>query len=180
MENRLKKIKFMLSLFLFPFRLPGGKQKIQQGFIRMANECYRENFNLTPVKDRAVLLPHCLIHQKCPAKFSKEEGILCIQCKLCKCGEIKALCEERGFQFYITPSSGFTKRLAERKKLKAAVGATCRYEIEKEIRSTRITLKGIDLKQSRVIPQVVMTSKYDCLDNDTDWELLKKIILNGA
>ena len=170
----------MLSLFLFPLRFPGKKQGIYDDFIRIANASYRDDFNRVPVRDRAVLLPHCLIHQKCPAKFSKEEGILCIQCKLCKCGEIKALCEEKGCQFYITPSVGFTKRLADRKRLKAAVGVTCHYEIEKGIRSTRITLKGIDLQQRRVVPQVIMMSKYDCLDNDTDWDLLKKIILHGA
>jgi hypothetical protein len=180
MVNSLKKIRFMMTLFLLPLRLPGGRQGLYDDFIRRANESFRDDFNRVPVKDRAILLPHCLIHQKCPAKFSKADGILCVQCKLCRCGEIMALCDERGLRFYITPSAGFTKRLVERKKLKAAAGATCSYEIEKEIRSTRITMKGVDLKRGKVVPQVVLTSRYDCLDNDMDWEAMKKIILNGA
>jgi hypothetical protein len=180
MENTLKKIRFMLALFLLPFRIPGERNGLYDDFVRRANESFREDFNRVPVHERAILLPHCLIHQKCPAKFSKEDGILCVQCKLCGCGEIKALCEERGMQFYITPSVGFTKRLAERKKLIAAAGATCSYEIGQGIRSTRITMKGVDLKRRKVVPQVVLTSRYDCLNNDMDWEVMKKIILNGA
>jgi hypothetical protein len=83
-------------------------------------------------------------------------------------------------QFYITPSAGFTKRLADRKGLKAALGATCSFEIGKGIKSTRLTLKGVDLRERRVIPQVVLTRTCDCLDNDVDWNLLRRIILNGA
>ena len=180
MENTVKKIRFMLSLFLLPFRLSGERNGHYHDFIKTANESFRDDFNRVPVKERAILLPHCLIHSKCPAKFSKENGILCIQCKLCRCGEIKALCDERGLQFYITPSSGFTKRLAERKGLRAAAGATCGFEIGKQIRSTRITLQGVDLKRRKVVPQVVLTQRYDCLDNDVDWEAIRKIVLNGA
>lgn len=180
MENTATKIRFMLALFLLSFRDPAERNDLYDDFVRTANESFRKDFNRVPVKERAILLPHCLIHSKCPAKFSKEDGILCIQCKLCRCGEIKALCEERGLQFYITPSSGFTKRLVERKRLKAAAGATCGYEIGKQIRSTRITMKGVDLNRRKVVPQVVLTKRYDCLDNDMDWEAIMRIIRNGS
>jgi hypothetical protein len=174
----MTKLKFLTALFLFPLRSLFTEKGAQSGLVRTANDYYRTSFNSTPVQDKAVMLPHCLVSRKCQAKFSKEDGILCVNCKLCRCGEIKALCEEQGIQFYITPSVGFTKRLADRKKLRAALGVTCGFEIERGLKTTRLTLKGIDLRERRVIPQVVLTAKHDCLDNDIDWDLLRRIILN--
>lgn len=174
----MTKVKFLAALFLFPLRSLFAERAAQSHFVRTANDYYRTSFNSTPLKDKAVMLPHCLVSRKCQATFSKEDGILCANCKRCKCCEIKTLCEEQGIQFYITPSVGFTKRLADRKRLRAALGATCGFEIERGLKSTRLTLKGIDLRERRVIPQVVMTAKHDCLDNDLDWDLLRRIILN--
>ena len=181
MSTDTTKFDFLKTLFLFPLRsFFSQEEAARRDLVRAANAYYRASFNRTPAANKAVLLPHCLVSRKCPAKFSKEDGILCTQCKLCRCGEIKALCEERGLQFYITPSAGFTKRLADRKGLQAALGATCSFEIGKGLRSTRLTLKGVDLRERRVIPQVVLTRTCECLDNDLDWELLRRIIQNGA
>ena len=180
MSTDTTKFNFLKTLFLFPIRSFFSQEAARRGLVDMANAYYRASFNRTPAANKAVLLPHCLVSRKCPAKFSKEDGILCTKCKLCRCGEIKALCEERGLQFYITPSAGFTKRLADRKGLQAALGATCSFEIGKGLRSTRLTLKGVDLRERRVIPQVVLTRTCECLDNDLDWELLRRIIQNGA
>jgi hypothetical protein len=174
------KLKFIEALLLFPLRSLFAPTAAQSDLVNTANAYYRKAFNQTPASDRAVMMPHCLVSLKCQAKFSKENGILCINCKLCKCGEIKTLCDERGMQFYITPSIGFTKRLAHRKHVRAAIGVTCLYEIERGLKSTRLTLRGVDLKERRVIPQVILTKKYDCMENDMDWERLKRMILNGA
>lgn len=176
----MTKLKFLTTLFLFPLRSLFAENGAQSNLVRTINDYYRGAFNQVPAKDKAVMLPHCVVSRKCPGKFSKEEGILCVNCKLCKCGEIKALCEEQGLQFYITPSVGFTKRLTDRKKIRAALGTTCGFEIVRGIRSTRLTLKGVALRKRKVIPQVVLTTRYDCLDNDADWDLLRRIILNGA
>jgi hypothetical protein len=175
----MTKFKFLTALFLFPIRSLFEERGAQSDLVKTANDYYRASFNQTPAQDKAVMLPHCLVSRKCQATFSKEDGILCVNCKRCKCSEIKALCEERGIQFYITPSVGFTKRLADRKQLRAALGATCGFEIERGLKSTRLTLKGIDLRERRVIPQVVLTAKHDCLDNDLDWDLLRRIIMNN-
>lgn len=115
-------------------------------------------------------MPHCLINRDCPAKFSKAEGILCVKCKRCRCGEVKELAESYGYQFYITPSTGFTRRLAQRKNIKAAIGTTCLYEIERHFKEEKVTLKGIALKGKRVIPQVHLTDDNDCVNNGTDWD----------
>lgn len=180
MGKTFKKIKFAACVLFHPLKNVMEKVGIAYNLVAVINDYYRDDFNSIPRKDLAVMLPHCLVDDKCAAKFSKEDGILCTKCKRCKCGEIKLLCEEKGVQFYISPSSGFTKRLAQRKKIKAAIGAACDFEIEKGLRSTRLSSKGVNLKERKVIPQILLASKYNCLNNDIDWEWLKKLINNGA
>lgn len=180
MRKTVKKIKFALFVLLYPLRNIMDKLGIKYNIVEIANAYYRDAFNNAPREYSAVMLPHCLIDKKCPAKFSKEEGILCVKCKLCKCAEIYTLCEEKGYQFYITPSTGFAHRLAQRKKLKAAIGVVCMYDIEKGLQSHRLTGKGVPLENVKVIPHVLLVAKYDCIENDVDWERLKKIICEGA
>jgi hypothetical protein len=173
------RIKFVAALLFYPVRSLLGRIGIRYDITAITNAYYREAFARVPAADKALLLPHCLIDEKCPARFSKADGILCIQCKRCGCGEMHRLCQEQGWQFYITPSANFTKRLVQRKGLRAAVGAACDLEIEKGIRSTRITLRGIFLKKRKVIPQVIRTARYDCLKNEIDWERIREIIRGG-
>lgn len=175
----LKKLKFILKLSLFPISPLLQKLGIKYNIVKILNTYYEEDFRKIPIKDRAVLLPHCLIHKNCPAGFSKEDGIICRKCGLCKCGEIKKLCEEKGYQFYITPSVGFTKRLMHRKNLKAVIGAACMYEIRKGMKSEQVNSKGLKIKKTKIIPKAIYISKYDCIDNDVDWELLKKTIIDS-
>jgi hypothetical protein len=180
MTRDCSRLKFVSAFFFFPMRSVLERLGIRYDIASIANAYYREDFDRIPTAEKAVVLPHCLIGEECKARFSKEEGILCVKCKNCRCGEIRTLCKEKGWQFYISPSTNFTKRLVQRKKIRAAVGGACDFEIEKGIRSTPITLKGVRLKRKKVIPQVILTARYDCLQNDIDWELLKQIILEGA
>jgi hypothetical protein len=172
------RLKFISAFFFFPLRSLLGRLGLRYDISSIANAYYREAFRRIPAAQKAVILPHCLIGDKCQARFSKEEGILCMRCKNCRCGEIRTLCQEKGWQFYISPSTGFTKRLVRRKGIQAAVGAACDFEIEKGIRSTPITIKGVRLKKNRVIPQVLLAARYDCISNDIDWERLRGIILD--
>jgi uncharacterized protein len=176
MTQGCSRLKFISAFFFFPLRSFLAHLGIRYDFSGITNTYYREKFDIIPAAEKAVILPHCLIGDKCRGHFSKEDGILCSKCKNCRCGEIRVLCEEQGWQFYITPSSGFTKRLVQRKMIRAAVGAACNLEIEKGIRSTTITTKGVHVHREKVIPQIVLTARYDCLENDIDWELLKRII----
>jgi hypothetical protein len=180
MTRDCSRLKFVSAFFFFPMRAFLERLGIRYSISNIANAYYREDFDRIPAAEKAVVLPHCLIGEECKARFSKDEGILCVKCKNCRCGEIRTLCEEAGWQFYISPSTNFTKRLVQRKRIRAAVGGACDFEIDKGIRSTSITLKGVRLKRRKVIPQVIVTARYDCLRNDIDWELLKRIILKGA
>lgn len=176
MTQGCSRLKIISAVLFFPLRSYLERLGIRYDLSSITNTYYREKFDSVPAAQKAVILPHCLIGDKCPARFSKEEGILCTKCKKCGCGEIRVLAEEQGWQFYITPSTGFTKRLVQRKTIRAAVGAACGFEIEKGIRSTPINTKGVQLKQDKVIPQFILTARYDCLNNDIDWEQLKRII----
>jgi hypothetical protein len=180
MTQDCSRLKFVSAFFFFPMRSLLGRIGLRYDISRIANAYYRAKFDRIPAAEKAVILPHCLIGEKCKARFSKEDGVLCVNCKDCRCGEIRLLCEEAGWRFYISPSTNFTKRLVQRKGIHAAVGAACDFEIEKGIRSTRITLRGVRLKQRKVIPQVIVTARYDCLNNDIDWELLRRMIRDGA
>ena len=176
MRKSFKKAKFAFCMLLYPLQPLMKRAGLGYDVVKLINDYYREDFDKAPRSNMAVFLPHCLVDEKCPAKFSKEDGVICTKCLRCNCGEIKSLCEEKGIQFYISPSSGFSKRLAQRKNLQAAIGAICSYEVEKSLRSIRLTGRGVRLKSRKVIPQIVLAARYDCLNNDIDWERLKKII----
>jgi uncharacterized protein len=176
MTQLCSKLKLISALFFFPLSSFIARMGIRYDLPRITNTYYREKFDRIPAAEKAVILPHCLIGNKCPARFSKEDGILCIKCKKCGCGEIHVLAKEQGWQFYITPSIAFTKRLVHRKTIRAAIGAACNLEIEKGIRSTPINSKGVCLEQNKVVPLIIPTARHDCLNNDIDWEHLKRII----
>jgi hypothetical protein len=178
MTQDCSRLKFVSAFVFFPMRSLLGRIGLRYDISDIANAYYRRAFDRIPAADKAVILPHCLIGEKCKAHFSKEDGVLCVNCKQCRCGEIRILCREKGWQFYISPSTNFTKRLVQRKGIRAAIGAACDREIEKGIRSTPITLRGVRLKERKVIPQAILTDRCDCLNNDIDWERLRRMIRN--
>lgn len=180
MAGFLEKLKTISVLLLFPYRSILGRMRIRLDIADCVNSYYHEEFKHVPASAKAVILPHCLTGDKCHARFSKNDGILCMKCGGCRCGEILALCQKQGWQFYISPSANFTRRLAGRKNIRAAIGAACEYEIERGIKSTRITGLGVHIKEQRLIPQMIVASRYDCLNNEIDWERLRGMILVGG
>ena len=180
MTGHCSRLKFLSAFFFFPMRAALERIGLRYEISGIANAYYRARFDRIPAQEKAVILPYCLIGENCRARFSKEDGVLCVNCKQCCCGEIRTLCQGAGWRFFISPSANFTKRLVERKGIRAAIGAACDSEIEKGIRSTRITTRGVDLKRGKVIPQLVVTARCDCLNNDIDWESLRRMIGNGT
>jgi len=175
-NRNIKKIKLVLSLALFPLRGLLQKVGIDYDIVKITNEYYRDDFARIQPEQIAVILPHCLVNARCASRFSKENGIICTECGRCGCGEIKTLCEEKKLQFFISPSMGFTKRLAQRTNMRGAIGAVCDYELQRGLRNETITPKGVNLRDRKVIPQTIIIAKYDCLNNEMDWERLKQFI----
>lgn len=170
----LKKFKFFLRLHLYKVQGLLGLERCD--IMTIINDYYRDNFRKIDRKDIAVILPHCLIAKKCPAKFSKYEGVLCNKCNLCGCGRIYAIAEQKGYQFYISPSVGFTKRLARRKGLKGVIGVACDYEIKRGIRSEKIRGNGVRIAGDSIKTQGVRLDVYDCIDNNVDWDKIEKLM----
>ena len=168
------KIKFIWCLNIYKIQGLLGLKRID--IMSVINDYYREDFQKLNKKDIAVMLPHCLISNKCPAKFSKSEGVLCNECDICGCGNIKKMAEQKGYQFYISPSVGFTKRLSQRKKIKGIIGVVCDYEIERGIQSEKLSNKGVKIENARIITQGVRLDVYDCINNNVDWEKIKGLM----
>jgi len=170
----LKKLNFFLKLHLYKIQGLLGLERCD--IMSIINDYYRTDFLKIDKKDIAVILPHCLIAHKCPAKFSKSEGVVCNKCNLCGCGKIYAIAEQKGYQFYISPSVGFTKRLAQRNGLKGVIGVACDYEIKRGIRSEKIRGKGLKISGDSIKTQGVRLDVYDCINNDVDWEKIEKLM----
>jgi hypothetical protein len=170
----VRKLKFILKIYIY--KLQGFLGLERSDIMPAINNYYRADFHSLNRKDVAVILPHCLIGDKCPAKFSKSDGILCRKCSLCGCSGIRESAEQKGYQFYISPSVGFTKRLIQRKNLKGILGVACDYEIEKGIHSEKITFDGVKIGRIRVKSQGVRLDMYDCIKNNVDWEMIKRLM----
>jgi len=170
----LKKLKFFLKLYLYKTQGLLGLKRYD--IMSVINDYYRNDFRKIDKKDIAVILPHCLIADKFPAKFSKSDGIICNKCNLCGCGKIYALAEQKGYQFYISPSVGFTKRLARRKNLRGVIGVACDYEIERGISSEKIRGTGVKIAGSSIKTQGLRLNVYDCINNNVDWEKIEKLM----
>jgi len=170
----LRKLKFLGNIYTFKLQSLLGLKK--SDIMSTINDYYRDAFKNLRKEDVAVILPHCLIDDKCPARFSKSDGVLCTKCKLCGCGKIYESAEQKGYQFYITPSVGFTKRLIQRKKVKGVIGIACDYEIERGIHSEKITVMGVRIKGTRVKTQGIRINVYDCIRNSVDWKKIEEMM----
>ncbi|MBI5664341.1 MAG: DUF116 domain-containing protein [Nitrospirae bacterium] len=168
------KLKFLGHIYTY--KLQGMLGLKRTDIMSTINDYYRKEFQKLRKEDIAVILPHCLIDDKCPARFSKSDGVLCSKCKLCGCGKIFESAENKGYQFYITPSVGFTKRLVQRKNIKGVIGIACDYEIEKGIHSEKITALGIRINGTRVKTQGIRLHVYDCIKNSVDWDKIEEIM----
>ena len=169
-----RKLKFIGQLYIYRLQSIFGLKK--SDVMTVINDYYRDDFRKINRDDVAVILPHCIIADKCPAKFSKSDGILCKQCDLCGCGKIRNSAEQKGYQFYISPSVGFTKRLSERKKLKGVIGVACDYEIERGIASEKITGGGVRIDGSRIKTQGLHLDAYDCINNNVNWDKIEELM----
>jgi hypothetical protein len=170
----LRKLKFLGYLYMY--KLQGFLGLKRADIMSVINNYYRDDFRKIAKKDVAVILPHCLISDKCPARFSKSDGVLCKKCELCGCGKIRDSAEQKGYQFYISPSVGFTKRLARRKHLKGLIGVACDYEIEKGIASENISDNGVKIESARIKTQGMRLDVFDCVRNNVDWDKIEELL----
>lgn len=147
-----------------------GQDMVDLMQAKIRNKVYQKHFSEIPFEDRALFLPQCIRHKKCPAKLSYE-GIQCIECGLCPAAEIKKEAEKLGYQFYIVPGGSFLKRLIKEKKPKAIIGVGCNMEIK----------EGTALTSALGIPtQGVPLLKDGCVETTANWDDLKETMRLGT
>jgi uncharacterized protein len=168
-----KKVKLALSVFIFRYKFISRLLKIDPDIIKCVNEIFKDEFKKIPYPKRAIFLPHCLRARDCPAKLSSDDGILCISCGGCKCGEIKNLSEGMGYHFFIVPSAAFIKRIVLKYRFNGIYGVICDNDVKEIIREEKISSKGGKLNNMNIIPQGFKLKTSNCSKNTVDWENLK-------
>lgn len=123
-----------------------------------------EKVGFLPNHEKAVFLPHCLRHKKCPAK-SSSHGIECECCGLCGIGSFKSLATRQGYSVYIVPGGSMVEKILKEKKFAAVVGVAC----SRELKLAYKIINGIGVK-SVAVP----LSKDGCISTDVDWEKVRE------
>lgn len=126
----------------------------------------KQKFNVIPVKERAIFLPHCLCSVNCKAKRT-EEGVNCINCGNCKIGSFKEEAENKGYKVFIVPGASMVKKIIEKHKFKAVLGVACLPELKQGIKL---------MKQKGIISLTVPLLKDGCVNTEVDWKKIEKII----
>lgn len=134
--------------------------------VDMKNRAYREVYCKTPYDERAIFIPQCLRHPKCPAPLTPE-GIKCISCGQCGLGKLRDEVEGMGGLFFIAPGSTLIKRMIKKYRPKAVVGVGCIMEVK----------EGIDMMASIKIPvQGVILTQTGCVNTRVNVKRLLEVI----
>lgn len=111
---------------LWIFKIDG--QILDDTITELRNHLYNAKFLKTPYNQRALFLPQCLRHTKCPATLN-EEGLQCKGCGKCCIQEIKDYAEGLGYRVFIAPGSTIVYRMVKKYKPKAVLGIGCSMEV---------------------------------------------------
>ncbi len=97
--------------------------------IEVRNGLNKKNFSNIGAKDRILVVPQCLRHEKCPARLDSRLGVTCKECGMCDIKELKKEAERLGYGFYIVPGGTFVERIIKRVKPMAALGVACHRDL---------------------------------------------------
>lgn len=139
---------------------------IQYTHIELRNTVFEPEFKKIPFKKRILFLPHCVRKvEKCKAT-SNGEGFVCNNCGACDIFKAKKLAEKLGYKkIFIVPGGSMVKKLLIKYKPKAAIGVCCFNEA---------TLSFELLKDTKIIPQIVLLSKDGCKDTIINMPILEE------
>lgn len=174
-----RKLKLVSTMSVFSLWKLLRRFHMEFDIIERLNAHYREEFRKLPYSARAVVLPHCLRSDSCPARLSSREGVLCQQCGKCRCGEIKKIAEDLGYGFFIAPSFSFTKRIISGHGFRGVLGIGCDHEMDGVVKEELIDRYGIKIERANCIPQGIKLPARNCSGNTIDWDLLERAILES-
>jgi len=139
---------------------------IDQMAVEIRNRLYKHAFARIPYTQRAIFLPQCLRHPKCPASL-EAEGLICKSCGRCGINLIKEYAEQLGYKVFIAPGSTLIKRMIKKHGFKGVIGVGCVLEV----------YEGSRLMASAGLPvQAVTLSRDGCVDTRVDVNELLEMI----
>lgn len=165
MLGRLVPFTRKVAMFVMnsPFRRVAGafglRQKVtEEAYIDLVNKSNETLFAKTPFNERAVFLPHCTRHKKCPAKLGKY-GYECKECGRCSIKKVKQEAEKLGYQVYVVPGGSVVWKIIKDKKPKAVLGVACSKEL----------VQALEITESHGMPAQTVTLLRDgCVDTIMD------------
>jgi hypothetical protein len=134
--------------------------------IELRNYVYEPAFRKIPVEDRILFLPHCSRNvAKCKAEYN-EKGYVCKHCGSCDLDKAVTIAKKLKYKhIFIVPGGRMIKKIIDEYKPKAAIGVCCFDEA---------LLAFEMLKNTDVIPQVVLLLKDGCKDTVIDLPMLEE------
>jgi len=150
---------FMNSPFRRVARAFGFRAKVTEGaYIDLVNKTNEETFRSTPFEERALFLPHCMRHKKCPATLGKH-GYTCKECGKCAIKKLKREAEKLGYSVFVVPGGSVVWNIIKDFKPKAVLGVACSKEL----------LMAIEVTEANGLPtQSVMLLRDGCVNTLVD------------
>jgi hypothetical protein len=159
--------------------------------VKAANRYYAKDYQRAPFSARAIFLPACLRPRVCPARISKEEGVLCAgQCPDCALGRLRREAVALGYGWVyvvpssqlmknedLLPSSQFIKNKITRHAPQAALGVICAWHLRNRLLPShkKIGSKGYmsaDRKKGTALYGVLLRGR-NCRQAAVDWEAVR-------
>jgi uncharacterized protein len=143
-----------------------SERMIEFTHIELRNYVYEPSFKKTPIKDRILFLPHCVRNTKiCKAEYT-DEGIICKHCGGCDLDCAIKTAQRIGYKkIFVVPGGRMVKKIIDKYNPKASIGVCCFEEAQ---------LAFEMLKNTNVIPQVVLLLKDGCKDTLINLPLLEE------
>ncbi len=120
---------FYLQIKSLARRFGIAEKTVDQIGIEVRNGLNKESFSSIDARDRILVVPQCLRHEKCPARLDSMEGVTCKGCGMCDIKELKKEAERLGYRFYIVPGGTFVERIIKRVRPRAALGVACHRDL---------------------------------------------------
>ncbi len=135
--------------------------------IEATNVLNRSTYEHVPMKDRILLIPHCLRDAEACIAPIDEEGYHCQKCGACVIADITAEAEAKGIKWYMVGGGSHAIRIVKNARPKAVLGIACFDDAK--LATDKINSYGIPT-------QAVLLSKAGCVNTEVDCDLVSEAI----
>jgi len=124
--------------FLYPLVVHSGRllhiaqESIQHSFIAVNNRLVLNRSLQSEAKDILLLLPHCLQHDLCDYKITRDPRN-CRRCGKCQVPEILDLAQEQGLELEIVTGGTLARQAVQKHRPRAIVAVACERDLSSGI-----------------------------------------------